>query len=146
MLYTPNEYSWRNTRILCIMQCGYSSLENYDIRVVNKDFGHKWGDSPMIFCVTGENHRRITSRGTKANVTHSTTYSIVYLRDYSRFAPSQWETPLLCNDISHWLGANLKSALYLICSCFVKNTGKMMQTPTDPSLRHCCSRWINQVR
>ena len=29
----------------------------------------------------------------------------------SRFAPSQWETALLCNDISHWLGANLKSAL-----------------------------------
>ena len=29
----------------------------------------------------------------------------------SRFAPVQWETPLLCNDVSHWLGANLKSAL-----------------------------------
>ena len=30
----------------------------------------------------------------------------------SRFAPSQWETALLCNDISHWLGANLESALW----------------------------------
>ena len=29
----------------------------------------------------------------------------------SRFAPSQWETPLLCNDVSHWLGACLESAL-----------------------------------
>ena len=29
----------------------------------------------------------------------------------SRFALSQWETPLLCNDVSHWLGANLESAL-----------------------------------
>ena len=29
----------------------------------------------------------------------------------SRFVPSQWETALLCNDISHWLGANLESAL-----------------------------------
>ena len=29
----------------------------------------------------------------------------------SKFAPSQWETPLLCNDVSHWLGANLESAL-----------------------------------
>ena len=27
------------------------------------------------------------------------------------FAPSQWETVLLCNDVSHWLGANLESAL-----------------------------------
>ena len=24
-----------------------------------------------------------------------------------RFAPSQWETALLCNDVSHWLGARL---------------------------------------
>ena len=31
----------------------------------------------------------------------------------SRFAPSQWETSLLCNDISHWLGENLESALIL---------------------------------
>ena len=32
-------------------------------------------------------------------------------RAYSRFAPSQWETVLLCNDVSHWLGATLESAL-----------------------------------
>ena len=30
----------------------------------------------------------------------------------SRFAPSQWETALLCNNVSHWLGANLESALH----------------------------------
>ena len=29
----------------------------------------------------------------------------------SRFAFSQWETALLCNDVSHWLGASLESAL-----------------------------------
>ena len=29
----------------------------------------------------------------------------------SRFTPSQWETALLCNDVSHWLGASLESAL-----------------------------------
>ena len=34
--------------------------------------------------------------------------------DY-RFAPSQWETALLCNDVSHWLGANLVSALCSLC-------------------------------
>ena len=32
-------------------------------------------------------------------------------RDHSRFAPSQWEMALLCNDVSHWLGASLESAL-----------------------------------
>ena len=29
----------------------------------------------------------------------------------SRLAPSQWETSLQSNSVSHWLGANLKSAL-----------------------------------
>ena len=29
----------------------------------------------------------------------------------SRFASSQWETTLLCNDVSHWLGASLESAM-----------------------------------
>ena len=42
--------------------------------------------------------------------TYATEY---YCRAYSRFAPSQWETALLCNDVSHWLGASLESALYL---------------------------------
>ena len=28
-----------------------------------------------------------------------------------RFAPSQWETVLLCNDVSYWLCANPESAL-----------------------------------
>ena len=36
---------------------------------------------------------------------------IATVRADSRFAPSQWETALLCNDVSHWLGANLESAL-----------------------------------
>ena len=31
----------------------------------------------------------------------------------SRFALSQWETALLCNDVSHCLGASLESALQL---------------------------------
>ena len=29
----------------------------------------------------------------------------------SRFAPNQWETAFLCNDVSHWLGTHWKSAL-----------------------------------
>ena len=35
----------------------------------------------------------------------------------SRFALSQWERALHCNDVSHWLGSNLESALnVIICS------------------------------
>ena len=29
----------------------------------------------------------------------------------SRFAPSQWETALICNDVSHWLGSSLESTM-----------------------------------
>ena len=34
----------------------------------------------------------------------------------SRFVPGQWETALLCNNVSHWMGANLESALQMILS------------------------------
>ena len=40
----------------------------------------------------------------------------IWFRTDSRFAPSQWETTLLCNDVSHWLGASLESALWLVAS------------------------------
>ena len=33
------------------------------------------------------------------------------VRDDSRFVPSQWETAILCSDVSHWLGTSLESAL-----------------------------------
>ena len=33
----------------------------------------------------------------------------------SRLATAQWETALLCNAVSHWLGAKLESALKCIC-------------------------------
>ena len=37
--------------------------------------------------------------------------SLLVSRADSRIAPSQWETALLCNSVSHWLGASLESAL-----------------------------------
>ena len=36
---------------------------------------------------------------------------IISPRTDSKFALSQWETALLCNALSHWLGSNLESAL-----------------------------------
>ena len=44
----------------------------------------------------------------------------IYIAD-SRFAHSQWETMLFYNDVSHWLGASLESALIyteIFTSCF----------------------------
>ena len=40
-----------------------------------------------------------------------TSYKHVDPRADSSFAPSQWETALLCNDVSHWLDASLQSAV-----------------------------------
>ena len=37
-----------------------------------------------------------------------------HCRADSRLVHSQWETALLCNDVSHWLGASLDSALQWI--------------------------------
>ena len=39
---------------------------------------------------------------------------VIDMQCYSRLAPSQWETSLQSNAVSHWLGANLESAL--MCS------------------------------
>ena len=36
------------------------------------------------------------------------------LRVNFMFTHSQWETVLLCNDVFHWLGASLESALYSV--------------------------------
>ena len=40
-------------------------------------------------------------------------FPVFIFRAHSRFAPSQWETSLQSNAISHWLGADLESALYI---------------------------------
>ena len=37
-------------------------------------------------------------------------------RGDSRFTPSQWETSLQSNAVSHWLGANLESSLKFVLS------------------------------
>ena len=46
---------------------------------------------------------------------HESSYVVmtgfVMSRADSRFAPSQWNNALICNDVSHWLGASLESAL-----------------------------------
>ena len=51
---------------------------------------------------------------------------MIVIKADSRSAPSQWETALLCNDVSHWLCASLESALVVIIVCF--------QAASDPVL------------
>ena len=55
----------------------------------------------------------------------------------SRLAPNQWETSLQCNAISHWLGANLESALSQVTlSKWLKqpNHSKQNATKTTDSI------------
>ena len=46
---------------------------------------------------------------------------IIYKAD-SRLAPSQWETSLQSNAVSHWLGANLESVLIYLCQAITKHS------------------------
>ena len=56
----------------------------------------------------------------------------------SRFVPSQWETPLLCNDVSHWLGTNIESAVGLT-PCRFHDLENNQQWDR---FRHCINREI----
>ena len=46
----------------------------------------------------------------------------------SRFAPSQWEAVLLCNNVSHWLGASLKSILHTVFSFVVLSSKAILSS------------------
>ena len=41
---------------------------------------------------------------------------VAYIRADFRFAPSQWETSLQSNAVSHWIGSNLESTLIMVPS------------------------------
>ena len=50
----------------------------------------------------------------------------IYRAD-SRFVPSQWETVLLSNDASHWLGTNLESAVIYVPPSLNELKGEYLQ-------------------
>ena len=60
----------------------------------------------------------------------------------SRFASSQWETALLCNDVFHWLGSNLESALHCehihidLCSFLYKDVFHWLGANLESALNH----------
>ena len=67
-------------------------------------FTRIWGKSSAVW--------RLTPLGSgcwRGNWEHwFTRANRTFSRADSRFAPSQWETAFLFNDVSHWLGANLE--------------------------------------
>ena len=61
-----------------------------------------------------------------------------YARADSRFVSSQWEMVLLCNDISHWLGASLKSAQLALDHLLPRSTLTILK---DYQQSHCTVWW-----
>ena len=61
------------------------------------------------------------------------------LKADSRFAPSQWEMALFCNDASHWLAASLESALYAGFCCGRRRSISSI----SPSRMGKCIIWIH---
>ena len=63
----------------------------------------KWASWPLFTSPTNRYKRHTLTQNVVTN-----TGSPANCRADSRFAPSQWETALLCNDVSYWLSANLE--------------------------------------
>ena len=76
----------------------------------------------MFYCNSISGHQIIIYLQNVCTYYSSATHEIQPRAEF-RFAPSQWETALLCNNISHWLGASLESALqpYWLPTCEIQN-------------------------
>ena len=69
----------------------------------------------VIFAICSRGRLLVGTRSSATSI--STPSHVMFMSIYrpdSRLAPSQWETSLQSNAVSHWLGANLESAL---CPC-----------------------------
>ena len=81
-------------------------------------------------------------RGQLAHIIHyyiTGTWIVIQFRAEPKLAPSQWETVLQSNAVSHWLSANLEAVLQLPnCSKVpLKNIGKMCTRPNNRTM----SKW-----
>ena len=76
--------------------------ENASQKIVCEMVAFPSGLTQLISALSWAAGRRKTTQETSP---------VAYFSADSRFAANQWETALLCNDVSHWLGANLESAL-----------------------------------
>ena len=90
-----------------------------------------------------------TGSGNGLVLTDNKTLPEINIRVDSSFALSQWETALLCNDVSHWLGASLESALNIdLITCELKRWshwfGKMawpVETYKWDTINHISKSW-----
>ena len=99
---------------LIFIQMIPSDLHKLSCHVQNCDL--IWSVYFMIerhnFCLQNLNYEFISPMGNGSQVTLK---GVGIIRADSRFMANQWKTALLCNDVSHWLGASLESALDYVC-------------------------------
>ena len=92
-------------------------------------------------CPTNETHRY---RVTLSLIGWAQTQN----RADSRLAPSQWETSLQSNAVSHWLGANLESALFCLLRYFsllYEAEWTQLVSHTFPFMKRCYSTSMVRV-
>ena len=109
-IYHPFKFSWDLvTRCLTVKWIDIlMTLSRSDMFTSFSLLAAIVGTTNIIFA----NFCRATA--THLEIKHSSMKSIDYLWADFTFAPSQWKTALQSNAVSHWLGANLESALLSI--------------------------------
>ena len=68
----------------------------------------------QMYFVHGHGHITGPLCGDPNPIRQSYSTLFTYIKADSRFAPNQWEILLQSNVVSHWLGANQESALYML--------------------------------
>ena len=103
--------------------------------------GHKWHTIPMAIVAWRQVIKplhRVLSRWRDQPYSNKETNGFLdlptYHMDQSRYALSQWEMSLQCNDISHWLSAYLDWSLYQSEDKLNRNieTNQTANTPHPP--------------
>ena len=92
----------------------YRLLIRLACTVIYSPFGYNW---TMVIPVNGHSKSIHYTHNTRQPVNHSICEWMkmcICLMADSWLAPNQWETALLCNDVSHWLCASLESAMCTI--------------------------------
>ena len=115
---------------------------------------HRTGVAPIIAATTRERHGFCDHRQLHCLFISLVRLSVdspqcfpsvmfhVRTRAGSRLAPSQWETSLQSNAVSHWLGANLESALrtssYVLAELgILAGTDPLCQITEEPMMWLC---------
>ena len=115
-LAAPGGWEWHINILLNIeltiferdMWCGFSGYRRTE---VNPALGHMY--IVAMISLVSWNKERYKIMMCFFTADNKETTRLLTSRADSRLAPRQWKTSLQCNAVSHWLGANLESALDL---------------------------------